>query len=103
MAIIDQLNGSTPQALSLEGRQGPNFENEGQRPTSPIQAFVDGNYLMDSEGLWYGRNGGNYYQTSFYAPPSEPPVSVPDDFVGEPYYPSLGGPYSQFGPADGRY
>ena len=30
MAIIDQLNGSTPQGLSLEGRQGPNFENEGQ-------------------------------------------------------------------------
>ena len=41
MSIRNQLNGSTPQGLSLQGQQGPNFENETQRTTSEIQALVN--------------------------------------------------------------
>jgi hypothetical protein len=102
MAIIDQLNGSTPQGLSLQGESGPNFENESMRTDSKIQALVDGGSLVDSEDLLTGRDYGSGV-TSTYAPPSQPPVSFPDDIIGNPYYPSLGGPYSQNGPMEGRY
>ena len=40
MSIRNQLNAPTPQGLSLQGQQGPNFENETQRTTSEIQALV---------------------------------------------------------------
>jgi hypothetical protein len=97
MPIIDQLDGSTPMGLSLEGQNGPHFEGMGQQFTSKIHARVDasGN-LLKSQDLLTGR-------PSAFAPPSDPPVSFPDNFVGGPYYPSLGGPYSQTGPADGIY
>jgi len=98
MPIRNQLNGTTPQGLSLQGQQGPNFENEGQRTTSDIQALVNSNALQASQDLLTGR-----VQGSFLTPPSQPPVSVPNNFAGRPFYPSLGGPYRDRGPVDGRY
>jgi len=99
MSIINQLTGNTPQGLSLQGQQGPNFENETQRTTSEIQALVNnGGTLQKSQDLLTGRTVG-----SFFTPPSNPPVSFPDAFVGVPYYPSLGGTYRNRGPQDGRY
>lgn len=98
MSIRNQLNGTTPQGLSLQGQPGPNFENEGQRTTSNIQALVNSNALQASQDLLTGRAQG-----SFLTPQSNPPVSVPDSFAGRPYYPSLGGPYRDRGPRDGRY
>ena len=112
MSIISQLNGNTPQDLSLRGQKGPEFESEGQSTTSDIQALVSNNALVTS-----GPNGGSQDLIkgrtitrrglvpggSFFAPPSNPPVSVPDANVGRPYYPSLGGPYRDKGPRDGRY
>jgi hypothetical protein len=99
MSIINQLTGNTPQGLSLQGQQGPNFENETQRTTSEIQALVNtGGVLQKSQDLLTGRTVG-----SFFTPPSNPPVSFPDAFVGVPYYPSLGGTYRNRGPQDGRY
>lgn len=99
MPVIDQLKGGT---LSLRGQQGPNFENEGQRSTSPIQAQVDKNALKASQDLLTGRKYGTGRFTTF-VPPSQPPVSVPDNFVGNPFYPSLGGVYKSKGPREGRY
>jgi hypothetical protein len=98
MPIRDQLNGNTPQNLSLQGQQGPNFENEGQRSTSDIQALAQNGALVKSQDLLTGRLVG-----SFLTPPSNPPVSFPDAFAGKSYYPSLGGPYKDKGPRDGRY
>lgn len=98
MSIQNQLNGPTPQNLSLQGRQGPTFENEGQRTTSDIQALASNSNLTKSQDLLSGRRAN-----SFLTPPSQPPVSVPDNFVGRPYYPSLGGPYKGAGPREGRY
>ncbi len=99
MSIRNQLNAPTPQGLSLQGQQGPNFENETQRTTSEIQALVNnGGILQKSQDLLTGRTVG-----SFFTPPSNPPVSFPDAFVGGPYYPSLGGTYRNRGPQDGRY
>lgn len=102
MPIRDQLNGATPQGLSLQGQQGPNFENEGQRTTSDIQALAQNNDLRASQDLLAGRTYG-VNPNSVLVPPSQPPVSVPDAFAGRPYYPSLGGPYRDRGPRDGRY
>lgn len=98
MPIINQVNGTTPQGLSLQGQPGPNFENEGQRTTSDIQALVNSNALQASQDLLTGR-----VQGSFLTPQSNPPVSVPNNFAGRPYYPSLGGVYKDKGPIDGRY
>lgn len=124
MSIINQIfqNGNpaqpvtTPQDLSLKGQQGPNFENEGQRTTSDIQALVSSGNALDTSGtnggsqdLIKGRGitrrglGVGGAAGSYLRPPSTPPVSFPDAFVGRPYYPSLGGPYRDRGPADGRY
>jgi hypothetical protein len=102
MSIRNQLNGSTPQNLSLQGQPGPNFENEGQRTTSNIQALANSNALQASQDLLAGRRYG-IAPNSTLVPPSQPPVSVPDTFAGRPYYPSLGGPYRDKGPRDGRY
>jgi hypothetical protein len=98
MSIRNQLNASTPQGLSLQGQQGPNFENEGQRTTSDIQALAQNGALVKSQDLLTGR-----LVKSFLTLPSDPPVSAPDAFVGRPYYPSLGGPYKSKGPTEGRY
>lgn len=114
MPIRDQLNGTTPQDLSLSGQAGPNFENEGQRTTSDIQALVSNGALVagpndGSQDLLKGRTitrrglGVGGAAASYLRPPSNPPVSFPDANVGRPYYPSLGGPYRDRGPADGRY
>lgn len=99
MPVIDQLNGGN---LSLRGQQGPNFENEGQRTSSPIQAQVNNNALGASQDLLTGRRYGTGRFTTFVSP-SQPPVSVPDAFAGRPYYPSLGGMYKDRGPREGRY
>jgi len=115
MSIRNQLNQVTPQDLSLQGQLGPNFENEGQRTTSDIQALVQNNALIRSQDLLTGRTtqvaqAGLVATPSsprafspFLAPPSNPPVSFPDTNVGLPYYPSLGGVYKDKGPRDGRY
>ena len=98
MSIRNQLNAPTPQGLSLQGQQGPNFENEGQRTTSDIQALAQSGALVKSQDLLTGR-----LVNSFLTLPSNPPVSAPDAFVGRPYYPSLNGVYRDKGPRDGRY
>jgi len=98
MSIRNQLNGATPQGLSLQGQPAPNFENEGQRTTSDIQALVNSNALQASQDLLTGR-----VQGSFLTPQSNPTVSVPNNFAGRPYYPSLGGVYKDRGPRDVRY
>lgn len=95
--IRDQLNGPTPQNLSLQGQPGPNFENEGQRTTSDIQALANSNALQASQDLLTGRLQGSFLTLS------DPPVSVPNAFAGRPYYPILGGPYRDRGPREGRY
>lgn len=99
MSIIDQLQGGT---LSLNGNLGPNFENVGQITTSNIQAKASNNALQSSQDLLTGRRYGTGRFTVF-VPASQPPVSAPDNFVGRPFYPSLGGPYKDKGPRDGRY
>lgn len=97
--IIDQLIGPTPKQLSLEGQPGPNFENEGQRTTSIIHNLgVGDDGKKTSEDLLIGRR-----TPSYFAPPSEPPVSFPNEFVGEPYYSARGGTYRNTGPIKGRY
>ena len=115
MSIRNQLTGTSPQDLSLKGQQGPNFESEGQRTTSDIQALAQNGVLISSQDLLTGRttsvaqagfvvapSSPRAFRSSF-APPSNPPVSVPDAFAGRPYYPSLGGTYRNRGPQDGRY
>lgn len=99
MPIINQLQGGT---LSLKGNPGPNFENVGQKTTSNIQALASNNALKGSQDLLTGRKYGIGRFTMFI-PPSQPPVSVPDQFAGQPFYPSLGGPYVNKGPHEGRY
>lgn len=48
MSLFDKLKNSN---YSLKGQQGPNFENEGQRSTSNIQALVSNNTLISSQDL----------------------------------------------------
>jgi len=60
MSIRNQLNGTTPQGLSLQGQPGPNFENEGQRTTSNIQALANSNALQASQDLLTGRVQGSF-------------------------------------------
>jgi hypothetical protein len=100
--VIDQLSGPTPQKLSLEGNPGPTFETEGQRATSNIQGLSRNGVLQSSQGLIAGRRYG-IGRFSVFVNPSEPPVSAPDNFVANPYYPSLGGTYKNKGPREGRY
>jgi hypothetical protein len=54
MALFDKLR--TDGTLSLRGLQGPQFENEGQRTTSDIQALVDQNSLIGSQDMVSGRS-----------------------------------------------
>ena len=88
--------------LGLGGKPGPNFENEGQKSTSDIQALSVNNALKKSQDLLTGRKYGKGRFTTFVQP-SQPPVSFPDAFAGRPFYPSLGGPYKSKGPREGRY
>jgi hypothetical protein len=88
--------------LGNGGQPLPTFENENQRNTSDIHAFSTSNQLKKSQDLLTGRRYGTGRFTVF-VPPSDPPVSFPNQFVGKPYYPSLGGPYKNKGPREGRY
>jgi hypothetical protein len=105
MAIIDQLNGSQLCIPNIQDNTGPTFESMEDMTNSDIQALVEGGSLVDSQDLFYGRDGGNSYATSFYAPPSIPPVSLGEEFAGSPFYPAYGGAttYNQSGPSEGRY
>ena len=57
MALFDKLRNSG--TLSLRGNSGPNFENEGQRTSSNIQALTKNNVLIESQDLKSGRTYGN--------------------------------------------
>jgi hypothetical protein len=94
MALLDKLKFSK---YSLKGQPGPNFENVGQKTTSDIQALAPNGELLKSQDLLSGRKVGSNLAVS------NPPVSAPDNFAGQPFYPALGGTYSQKGPKEGRY
>lgn len=55
MALFDKLKTSN---YSLKGQQGPNFENEGQKTSSNIQALSKNNMLVSSQDLLTGRSYG---------------------------------------------
>jgi hypothetical protein len=57
MALFDKLKNSGN--LSLKGNPGPNFENEGQRASSNIQALAKNNTLISSQDMILGRTYGN--------------------------------------------
>jgi hypothetical protein len=57
MALFDKLKNSG--TLSLKGNPGPNFENEGQKTSSNIQALANNNALISSQDLQLGRTYGN--------------------------------------------
>jgi hypothetical protein len=106
MAIIDQLNDSQLCIPNIQDSTGPRFESMDDLTESDIHALVDGGTLEDSQDLFYGREGGNYWQSSFYAPASRPPVSLGEENAGLPFYPAYGNgstTYSESGPGDGRY
>jgi hypothetical protein len=52
MALFDKLKTGL---LGLKGQPGPNFENEGQRTSSNIQALAKSNALVSSQDLISGR------------------------------------------------
>lgn len=52
MALFDKLKNGL---LGLKGQPGPNFENEGQRSSSNIQALAKNNTLISSQDLVSGR------------------------------------------------
>lgn len=98
MAIIDQLNSSFLCIPNIVDQSGPIFDN-GSGNTQ-IHALVENGQALLSDDLLDGYSG-----PSFYAPPSQPPVSLPDSFVFGPFYPAYGGgtTYSQAGPPEGMY
>jgi len=55
MALFDKLKNGL---LGLKGQSGPNFENEGQRTSSNIQALTKNNVLVSSQDLVSGRSTG---------------------------------------------
>jgi len=55
MALFSKLKDSN---YSLKGQSGPNFENEGQRTSSNIQALTKNNTLISSQDLTLGRTYG---------------------------------------------
>jgi len=55
MALFSKLKDSN---YSLKGQPGPNFENEGQRVSSNIQALTKNNGLISSQDLTLGRTYG---------------------------------------------
>jgi hypothetical protein len=80
----------------LAGLPGPSFENEAQRATSNIQAQASGNNLQSSQDLRSGRRYGTGRFTVFVQPSNI-------NTNGIPSYPSIGGPYKNNGPKEGRY
>ena len=65
MALFDKLKDST---LSLNGQPGPNFENEGQRTSSNIQALGKNNILISSQDMISGRTYGQSPNQTKIAP-----------------------------------
>lgn len=55
MALFSKLKDSQ---LSLKGQPGPNFENEGQKTSSNIQALAKNNTMVSSQDLISGRTYG---------------------------------------------
>lgn len=55
MALFDKLRTGL---LGLKGQPGPNFENEGQRTSSNIQALAKNNQLVSSQDMVLGRTYG---------------------------------------------
>jgi hypothetical protein len=100
MPIIDQLDDSNLCIPNIQDNTGPNFENEADKVSSIIHAGYGDDGSLTSEDLLTGRR---YGQQTTFAPPSQPPVSIPDNYLFGPYYPSRGGSYKNTGPAKGRY
>jgi|APFre7841882793_1041355.scaffolds.fasta_scaffold01226_2 hypothetical protein len=65
MALFDKLKDST---ISLKGQPGPNFENEGQRTSSNIQALAKNNILISSQDIISGRTYGQSPNRTKIAP-----------------------------------
>jgi len=65
MALFSKLADST---LSLKGQPGPNFENEGQKVSSNIQALTKNNQLVSSQDLKSGRIYGSSPNRTRIAP-----------------------------------
>lgn len=55
MALFDKLKDGL---LGLKGQPGPNFENEGQRTSSNIQALSKNNKIVSSQDMVLGRTYG---------------------------------------------
>jgi hypothetical protein len=55
MALFDKLKTGL---LGLKGQPGPNFENEGQRTSSNIQALSQNNKIVSSQDMTLGRTYG---------------------------------------------
>jgi hypothetical protein len=65
MALFDKLKDST---ISLKGQPGPNFENEGQRTSSNVQALAKNNILISSQDMISGRTYGQSPNRTKIAP-----------------------------------
>jgi hypothetical protein len=108
MSIVDQYLNSQFSVGRLETFQ-IQFDIDGN-VQSRIHARVETGTgilaLSDDLLSGYRRRNGNFGGVSFLAPPSNPPVSFPDEAAGISYYPAYGGigsNYVQLGPAEGRY
>lgn len=65
MALFDKLKNGL---LGLKGQPGPNFENEGQRTSSNIQALAKNNIMVSSQDLISGRTYGTAPNQTKIAP-----------------------------------
>ena len=104
MALKDRLlDRITTSAFGLAGNKGPEFESEGQLFTSDIQAFTGTpptGRLLRSQDLISGRLSRQIPFYPYFKAASNPPVSFPDGFAGQP---APWGPYKSKGPIEGRY
>ena len=92
-SLYDMLmNPNKTSKLGLKGQNGPEFENEGQKTTSDIQALANGGALIDSQDMLKGRIYAVGYKPAF-APPSQLDLNgqTPDN-------PSSQVPYLKYGP-----
>lgn len=78
--------------LGLNGKKGPEFENESQFATSDIQALVKNNTLKSSQDLLTGRFYGKGRFTTFVSPSKFDNSGLP-----------IGNVYKNKGPKEGRY
>ena len=65
MALFDKLKTGL---LGLKGQPGPNFENEGQRTSSNIQALSQNNKIVSSQDMTLGRTYGQAPNRTKVAP-----------------------------------